>query len=77
MRNILFVSLSLLFVGCTQAMVSDVKEAFGLGEDIDYSRCKKFEERAQDSNLPMSMREQAFKDLSQCRETVKSLHKNQ
>ncbi len=76
MRVLFLMFISLFFIACSDVVISDLKEGFGLGEDIDYSQCKKYEERAQDSNLPTSMRDQAFKDLSNCRETVKSLHKN-
>lgn len=74
MKNGLFILLPLFFVSC--GMLGDIQEAFGLGEDIDYSQCKKYEEKARDNNLPTTMREQAFKDLSNCRETAKSLHKS-
>lgn len=66
-----------LLSGCfSDAYWSDFKESLGLGSDVDYSQCKKYEDRAKDSNLPTSMREQAFKDLSFCRETAKSLQKS-
>ncbi len=73
--KIIFVFLSFFFVACS-GVVSDLKESFGFGEDVDYSQCKKYEEKAKDNNLPMVTREQAFKDLSNCRETAKSLHKS-
>lgn len=67
---------ALLSVGCSTSYWSDVKEGLGFEADYDYSACKKYEEKAKNNNLPMDVREQAFKDLAQCRETAKSLQKS-
>lgn len=72
MKNGLFILLPLFFVAC--GAIQDLKEGFGLSEEIDYSQCKTYEDRAKDSNLPTSIREQAFKDLSNCRDTARQLH---
>lgn len=66
-----------LLSGCfSDAYWSGFKEGLGLGSDVDYFQCKQYEDKAKDPNLPSSMREQAFKDLSSCRETAKSLQKS-
>lgn len=76
MKKALFTAfLAFLFVGCSKSYWSDVKEGLGLKSDYDYSACEDLEKKTKDKSLPMEAREQAFKDLAQCRETAKSLQK--
>ncbi len=66
-----------LLMGCSKDVWNGIFEDLGMKKsNVDYSMCKKYEDRARDNNLSQAMREQAFKDLSQCRETAKALQES-
>lgn len=47
-------------------------EKMVLGDETDYSKCEYLEQKANDSTLSMSQREQALLDLDKCRKEQKN-----